>query len=222
MMSKTIQILLKRLEVGENGEDANTTATTLLSVSLICPNPLTQQRSTVKSVKLADNANIDYAGGTNPATGQPYSFEDRVFFKETIQGRTALTVSLATVHKTSKFETLLGQIFGAVFGAAWKLLVGGITNVFANAAVEAVGSAHVKSFEAGDEKSNAIGDAVLEFDDGHIPSSPLRLPLTVPDDVFVKRLQGPAGGGAAPQQVSVKILAKGQNNGFIELEVTEV
>lgn len=136
-------------------------------------------------------------------------------------GHTSLRVALATVHKTSKLEKLLASVFGSVFSAAWKLLVGGITNVLLGAAVEAVGAAHVKSFEVDDEHSSPIGDGFVEFDDSALPPMPVRIPLVASDDVIVTKFQFPQGGGQ-PQKVDVKILAKGADNGFVELEVRAI
>src|SRR6185295_10352777 len=132
---------------------------------------------------------IDFSTATNPETNKPYTYTDRIIFKETIQGRTELTVALATVHKTSKLEKFLAGLFGAVFGAAWKLLVGGISNVIAGAAVETVGAEHVKSFEVDDEKSNPIGEGSVAFDENSIPNSPLAVPLTAPADLTVEKFK---------------------------------
>lgn len=220
-MPKTVEVLLKRVQIGENGEDGVATAATIFTVSLAYPNAVTPTRSTVKTLKLKDNANIDFATGSNPATNRPYTYADRIIFKEMIHGKTALTVALATVHKTSKLERFLAGLFGAVFGAAWKLLVGGITNVLVGAAVETVGAAHVKSFEADDEHSNPIGEGYLEFDESNLPTSPLSIPLIAPDDLTVEKFQF-VGSNPQPQRVKVRLLSKGQANGTIELELRTI
>jgi hypothetical protein len=218
-MATTIEVLLKRVQIGQNGEDEIAAAATLLSASLAYPNEITPTRTSVKALKLKDNADIDFSAGTDPATNAPYTYADRVVFKETIRGKTALTVALATVHKTPKLEKFLAGVFGAVFGAAWKLVVGGITNVLAGAAVEAVGAAHVKSLESEDEQSNPIGEAFLEFDDNSIPTSPIVLQLRAPADLTIEKFVLVSG---KPQRVKVQLLTKGQNNGVVELEVRTI
>lgn len=220
-MPKTIEVLLKRVQITENGEDRVTDAATVLSVSLSYPNALTPTRSSVKALKLKDNSDIDFATARDPDTNLPYTYADRVIFKESIHGKTMLQVGMATVHKTSKLEKFLAGLFGAVFGAAWKLLVGGITNVIAGAAVETVGAAHVKTFEVDDEKSNPIGEGSVEFDENSIPASPVSIQLVAPKDLVVDRLEFPQG-SSQPKKVKVKLLAKGQKNGVVELEVNTI
>jgi hypothetical protein len=217
-MPKNVEVLLKRVQVGENGEDGITTATTLLSISLTYPNVLTPTRSTVKALKLTDNTDIDFSVDLNPDTGRPYSYSDRIVFKETIQGNTSLIVGMATVHKTAKLDKFLAGFFGAVFAGAWKLLLGGITNVIAGAAVENVAATHVKSFEIEDEKSNPIGEGVVEFNESSLPASPVTVALTAPDDLTVEKFQLMPGSGQ-PKRVKVKLLTKGQANGVVELEL---
>jgi hypothetical protein len=220
-MAKNIQVLLNSITVAENGEEGVAAAATLVSISLTYPNTQSTSLSTVKGLKLKDSTKIDFVTGVNPDTNKPYTYSDRIVFKASLVGKTSLNVGVATVHKTSKLEALLVSIFGAVFGAAWKLLVGGITNVLVGAAVETVGAAHVKSFEAADEHSNPIGDGFLEFEEGQLPPSPITIQLIVPDDLTVERFEFPQGGGQ-PQKVKKKILSKGANNGTIELELKEI
>lgn len=117
-MARTIEVLLKRVAVRENGELRRGDAASLLSFSLAYPNPVTPEWTTVKALKLSDNADIDYTRDRHPDTDRPYTFTDRIVFKETIAGRTELTVSLATVIRTSKLEKFLASVFGAVFDAA--------------------------------------------------------------------------------------------------------
>lgn len=220
-MAQNIEVILRTVSIQENGEDDVTTAATLLTTTLTYPNTQTSSLSTVKSMKVKDNTIIDFAGGQNPDTNKPYTYEDRIVFKATLVGRTSLQVAAATVHKTSKLEQLLVSVFGSVFTAAWKLLVGGITNVLVGAAVEAVGAAHVDTFQVADEHSNPIGAGFIEFDENNLPASPVRIRLVATDNLSIDRFQFPIGGGQ-PQKVTVPILTKGADNGYVEFDVRAI
>jgi len=216
MAAQTLEIRLVGISVPQNGVHDRAVAASVLTATLLYPNPSTPGRTTVKAVQLPAGQPIDYRQ-PNPSTGQPYRWADRVLFKDTVEGRTELELQLVTVHKTPKAEKFFAGMFGAMFGAAWTLLTGGIGNVIVGAAATTLGNAHVKSFELEDEQIHALGETAFEMDD--TTRGTQRLALTAPKDVWVQRYTLVNGKGVFQRQ---QVLTKGSPNGWIDVEIQAV
>jgi hypothetical protein len=220
MTRKTLEISLDRLEIQQNGEFLNREGRNVLSASLVYPAPGRPLLTTMKSLKLEQNQTIDFATGADPVTKKPYTWSDRLLFKEDVVERALLTVQLTDVVTAPAFEKFVAAVFGSAATAAWAAFTGGIGNVALAGAAEAIGAAHLDSLKIDGDTVYVLGATSIEIDLAQ--SLPLQATrdLIVPAavdryrDVFV---------GATNQVTRERLhLDKGVVNGRIVIGVREL
>jgi hypothetical protein len=224
-MPKTVEILLKELRVQENGEIPEGEARNLLHVALAYPGPGHGLVSTTKVLKLRDNQTIDFAGGTDEATGERYSFTDRVLFKEAICGRCTLVVQLTAVQELSFLERVLQKVFGTAFQLAWAAVTKGVGNVFLGRVAESAAALHLGSLKT-EDAVDVIGAASLDLDAAALPApgaaaTDAALDLKAPRAVVQMRARFNPN-THQPERVPHTLLAAGQVNGRLTLELRVV
>jgi len=219
-MARTIEIVLDRVYVRENGRLKEGNAVNALVATLIYPSPGNPSVKSIKTFRLRDDRRIDFAA-VDPDTGVPYTYADRILFKEDVYGSSELIIEMTKVEKPSTFERFFSKVIGAIFGAAWGAVTGGIGNVILGAVVKTAADAHVESFKIGDDEDEvqSIGRAAVTVPvEGSEAVQQVMLPLTVPEDVeeWTLRL---VPGKPEPERKKEKLLRKNEQNGEVTLTV---
>jgi hypothetical protein len=171
-------------------------------------------------MKLRDHYTEDFATGVDPVTGRPYTWCDRLLFKEELHGRALLRIQLVDVEKPSTFEKFLVAMFGATFKAAWGLLTGGISNVILGAVAETAAAAHLESIKE-EERVFVIGEAEVTLQDVDELPRQLQLELTVPERVLRHRLVYDQDTGKYVRTGEM-LLQKGVVNGTVQITLRDV
>ena len=81
MAKKLVELSLKRLQVQENGSITDPKGNNVLTLSLVYPGPKQPLLSTVKALKLPDQADEDFT---------KLGYDERIVFKEDIFDRALL------------------------------------------------------------------------------------------------------------------------------------
>jgi len=217
-MAIKVELLLNRIKVLENAETGDFKAATFVHFSLVWPNVVTSTRHSVKALKLQSGLEVDYVNGINPDTNRPYSYTDRIIFKEEIVGRTELTTSVVTVEQTPRVAKVLATLFGVAVDVAWTLAVGGVANVIVGAAMDNLGQSFGRRFGIRSERSTPIGDALLPIDEKNPPQAPQSITLIAPEDVTISQLVMDSEDDRA-YHVTRQVCHKNGPNGFVEIEV---
>jgi len=224
MSGKIVEIMLHSLKVLENG-DVKEEGNNVLTVSLVYPSPGNPILSTVKTLKLKDRDEaINYETGTNPDTGQLFTYPDRILFKEEIYNETMIIVQLSAVQSLTGIEKFIGGLFKGMFKAVWGIVTGSISNVILGAGMGYVSSLHLDSINFDTDKSTGIiGKGCLSLKVAELPNGgqskvypPIK--LTVPNDVNISYFT--KGTAESPQRRETKrLLLKNTPNGAISLQI---
>ena len=144
----TFEIQLLRLGLAESGRlERDKRGNNLLTATLLYPSTAKATITTVKGFKLRDDQVIDLSA-VNPVTGEPFSYGDRVLFKEEIQGECELVLEVTDVEQPTTLDKIITGIIGAVFKGAWAIVTGGISNIVLGAVVGAASGAHLSSLSS--------------------------------------------------------------------------
>ena len=103
-MSYIYQISLKSVLALENGMKETVKGHNILSLTLVYPREGTKSLETIKKLSLKD--------------GKEYSlkktdFSDKLLFKESIQGTSAIIANLTAIEKTSKIQSIIRDAISA-------------------------------------------------------------------------------------------------------------
>lgn len=200
------RLTLEALTIPQNGSLAKEVPATL-SVALYYPRPGYPVLVTAKPLgSLADGHSTNYAA-PNPATGQPYTWPERILFKEEIEGEAFLLVHVK-VGKTG-LEKFLDGLLKGLFGAA----AGTIASPYLAAVGGSILQTVFQTKDDDDSRSIAAGGLLITE---ATPAGVLTIGLTAPSDVVER---GPVRDGP---QVVIKdqtLLTKDQPNGSIQVRV---
>lgn len=216
MAGRVLEITLKSLTVQKNGEVTRQGGQNLLTVSLIYPCPGKPTVTTARPLRLGEGETINFDAA-------PYTYANRVLFKEEVIGPTVLVVQLTDVEVLTKFDKFLAGLFTSVFSAAFTALAPGGSNLIFAAAANSVAALHLDTLRLSDsnERLYVIGAASQEI----LPDSPLPmdaiLPLTVPSDVNRDKFVFKEGTSQAVRKEQL-ILKAGQQNGSITFGIREL
>ena len=114
MAGKVLEITLKSLTVQRNGEITRPEGRNLLTATLIYPGPGKPTVTTVKPLQLGEGTTVDFDAA-------PYTYADRILFKEEVIGPTLLVAHLTDVEVPTKVTKFMVGMFSTVFTAAWGL-----------------------------------------------------------------------------------------------------
>jgi hypothetical protein len=210
MAGKVLEITLKSLTVQHNGEITRPEGRNLLTATLIYPGPGKPTVTTVKPLQLGEGTTIDFEAA-------PYTYADRILFKEEVIGPTLLVVHLTDIEVPSRVTKFMVGMFSTLFTSAWGLAAPPGTNLILAAATHSVAALHLGSLKVDDERLYVIGRASLPIDpDQDLPAGPL--PLTVPADVARDKFVFPPG-SSQPSRKEQLVLKAGQQNGSITLGI---
>jgi hypothetical protein len=214
MAGRILEITLKSLTVQKNGEVTRPDGQNQLTVSLIYPCPGKPTLTTTRPLTLGEGTAIDYDAA-------PYTYADRILFKEEVMGPTMLVVQLTDVEVPSKVTKFMTGLFSSVFSTAVSLFAPG-SNLILAAATNSAAALELDALQLdGCEQLYVIGAASLEIDSANLPASPVTLTLTVPRDVNRDKFVFPPGGGK-PVKKEQFILKAGQQNGSITFGIREL
>jgi hypothetical protein len=206
MAGKVLEITLRSLRVERNGEITRPEGSNLLTATLIYPGPGKPTVTTVKPLQLGERTTVDF-------TAAPYTYAERILFKEEVVGPTLLVAQLTDVEVPSKVTKFMIGMFSTLFTAAWGLASPPGTNLILAAATHSVASLHLNTLRVDDERLYVIGQASLAIDaDQELPAA--TLPLTVPADVVRDKYVFPPG-SSQPTRKDQLVLKAGQQNGSI-------
>jgi hypothetical protein len=207
----TFVVSLDRLEVSENGSLDKKCEAYLVATLYFPRSGVSQVVSARKLPPLTDGFALDTAS-VNPVTEKPFSWAEKVLFKEEVVGKAYLSVHV----KTGKggVEKFLDGLVKGLFGAAAGTLASPYVGVVVSAALGEI-------FPKGEgEDLASVGAAELDFDPADIAQSAERtLSLFAPAAV-VKRV--PAFDGPSTVTKDRVLLSAGQVNGKITLSFTQV
>jgi hypothetical protein len=214
MAGRILEITLKSLTVQKNGEVTRPDGQNQLTVSLIYPCPGKPTVTTSRPLTLGEGTAIDYDAA-------PYTYADRILFKEEVMGPTMLVVQLTDVEVPSKVTKFMTGLFSSVFSTAVSLFAPG-SNLILAAATNSAAALELDALQLdGGEQLYVIGAASLEIDSANLPASPVTLTLTVPRDVNRDKFVFPPG-SSKPIQKGQFILKAGQQNGSITFGIREL
>lgn len=216
MAGRILEITLKSLTVQKNGEVTRQDGRNLLTVSLIYPCPGKPTVTTARPLRLGEETTINYDAA-------PYTYADRILFKEQVIGPTLLVVQLTDVEVPTKFDKFMAGLFSSVFSSALSVFAPGGSNLILAAATNSVAALHLNSLKLSgdDERLYVIGAASLEIlPDTALPLDAI-LPLTVPSDVNRDKFVF-AQGTNQPTKKEQLILKAGQQNGSITFGIREL
>ncbi len=206
MAGKVLEITLKSLTVQRNGEITRPEGRNVLTVTLIYPGPGKPTVTTVKPLQLGEESTTNFEAA-------PYTYADRILFKEEVIGPTLLIAQLTDVEVPSRVTRFMVGMFSTLFTAAWGLAAPPGTNLILAAATHQVAALHLETLRVDDQQLYVIGRASLPIDpDGDLPAAPV--PLIVPADVARDKFVFPPG-GSQPIRKEQLVLKAGQQNGSI-------
>jgi hypothetical protein len=215
MAGRVLEITLKSLTVQKNGEVTRQDGRNLLTVSLIYPCQGKPTVSTVKPLRLGEGTTLNFDAA-------PYTYADRILFKEEVIGPTLLIAQLTDVEVPSKVTKFMTGLFSSVFSAALNVFAPGGSNLILAAATHSAAALELDALRLADgEQLYVIGATSLEI----LPDTPLPMdairPLTVPGDVNRDIFVFPPG-GSQPSRKEELILKAGQQNGSITFGIREL
>jgi hypothetical protein len=214
MARKVLEITLKSLTIQHNGEITRQDGHNLLTVSLIYPGPGKPTITTVKPLSLGEGMTVNFDAA-------PYTYADRILFKEEVIGPTLLVAQLTDVEVLSKFNKFMAGLFSTAFSAAWSAFAPGGGNLLLAAATHSVAALQLDTLKTTDgDRLYVIGRASLPIDTAQaLPAGtvPLVVPADVKRDKFVF-----APGSSQPIKKEQFILAAGQQNGSITFGIREL
>jgi hypothetical protein len=207
MAGKVLEITLKSLTIQHNGEITREEGRNLLTVTLIYPGPGRPTVTTVKPLRLGEGMTVNFEA-------EPFTYADRILFKEEVIGPTLLVVQLTDVEVPSRITRFVAGFFATAFRAAWDLLTPPGTNLILAAATHSVAALHLDTLKLDDGgQLYVIGRASLPIDaDQELPAGTVT--LTVPADVTRDRFVFPPG-SSQPIRKEQLVLKAGQQNGSI-------
>jgi hypothetical protein len=215
MAGRVLEITLKSLTVQKNGEVTRQDGQNLLTVSLIYPCPGKPTVTTTRPLALGEGTTIDYDAA-------PYTYANRILFKEEVVGSTMLVVQLTDVEVPSKVTKFMAGLFSSVFSAAVNVFAPGGSNLILAAATHSAAALELDALQLSDgEQLYVIGAASLEIDTANLPANPVTLTLTVPRDVNRDKFVFPPG-SSQPSRKEQFILKAGQQNGSITFGIREL
>lgn len=203
-MSSILQIALKKVKVIENGKAEEGGAINALSTTLYYPREGIPALTSVRSLSLEDNQELDYSG-------EP--FQRQLVFKESIRGASILEVEITSKITASRLEKFLAKALGAALPAAVGIIAGfgaGVTAVVAKA------SGSLFDFASPKDKILVIGRGAMPIDE-NTPSGPFPIQLSVPNKI--KLQQTKIQNGKTVQKT--KTLPKDFVNGMVTFEITK-
>ncbi len=213
----TFEIQLLRLGLAESGRlERGKRGNNLLTATLLYPSAAKATVTTVKAFKLRDDQVIDVTG-VNPSTGEPFSYGDRVLFKEEIEGECELVLEVSDVEQPTTLDRIITGIIGAAFKGAWAIVTGGISNIVLGAVVGAASGAHLKALSTEGDQVRVLGRASVALQ-SDMKSGEREVPLVVPDEVELTQVVLKPGGSSG-HDVKKTVLKRGSVNGRVVMRI---
>jgi hypothetical protein len=215
MSGKIVEISLKSLTWGENGEiDEKRVGNNILTFDLIYPAPGKADITTIKKLKLKDNGSINFENGK-------HTFSDRIVFKEEIYGESALVVHLTDVQTRSGISKFITAVLKGFYKTIWGIFTGSIDNVVIGLPLNEITTRIDDLKESPEEKIYIIGKALKEINEKNLKDETWEMDLEVPKNVYRKDYTHPDYRkiGARGEIETKPILKEGDNNGKLVLNV---
>lgn len=207
----TLEISLKKLDVNENGSVEKEREAYFSAVLFFPRSGVAQVISTRKLPPLTDQFVLDLAK-PNPATDRPFSWAERVLFKEEIVGQAYLVVHVKTGKGAA--EKLLDGLVKGLFGAAAGTIASPYVGVLAGSLIGQLFP------ESKGEQTEAVAAGEFDLDAAAITGPTLKTidlyaPTAITRDGFVLK-------GGKPVKKPFALLEKGQMNGRVEISLKPV
>lgn len=226
MAAKIVEISLKSLKWHSNGElDQDKEGNNVLTFELVYPAPGKTNISTIKKLKLKNSGSINLEG-KNPGTKKPYTYSDRILFKEEIYGESPLVVQLTDVQTPSGLDKFFGSILKGLYKTVFGILTGSIGNVVVGLPVSALKSEMDSLDTAPEGRTDIIGENSISIKADELPepgeSKRIQLDLEVPRNVI--RYETKYDGDYQKMdgkwiKIERTVLKAGTSNGTIELNI---
>jgi len=153
----------------------------------------------------------------------------RILFKQEIEGDSFLELNVSAVYKTDKFDKILMDVLGIAAKGAFNLIpwVGSVGKEIGGKVVDSL----FEGWKPDDKKLKSIGKCIIKvsenikFPEGKKSYVTNKIPLLVPKEVEIKYFKYEIVPGTYKVQEIKKdplILKKGAINGYIVLEITDI
>jgi hypothetical protein len=204
-VSAIFQIALRKVRVIENGRAEVGGAINALSATLYYPREGIPAITSVRSLSLEDNQELDYS--TQP-------FQRQVLFKELIKGTAMLEVEITSKITVSRLDKFLAKIFGTVAKAA----IGTVTGM-GSILTGAIATASGPLFDLAKPKDQilVIGRGAMPID-GNTPVGAFPIQLSVPTEIQLQQTKTQNGKTVR----RTKTLRENFVNGMVTFEITKI
>lgn len=206
-MSHLYQISLKSVLTLENGMKENVKGENLLSITLVYPREGIKSMESIKKLKLKSGETYSF---------KDISFSDKLLFKESIQGDSAIIISLTAIEKVAKIRGIIQDGIKAGVIAGVGLITGGAGITILTAVTKSViGSL----FDLAKPKDKLTVMGKIDFPiNNQLEEGELVLNLTVPKKLSLKERKREDG-----QEILVtKTLEKGFGIAKVILDVKKI
>lgn len=207
----TLEISLKKLDVYENGSVEKEREAYFSAVLFFPRSGVAQVISARKLPPLTDTFTLDL-DQPNPATERPFSWAEKVLFKEEIVGQAYLVVHVKTGKGAA--EKFLDGLVKGLFGAAAGTIASPYVGVLAGSLI---GQLFPESKE---DETEVVGAGEFDLDAEAITGPTLKTidlyaPTAITRNGFVLE-------GGKPVKKPFALLEKGQRNGSVEIRMKPV
>jgi hypothetical protein len=206
-MSHLYQISMKSVLTLENGMKENVKGENLLSITLVYPREGIKSMESIKKLKLKSGETYSF---------KDISFSDKLLFKESIQGDSAIIISLTAIEKVAKIRGIIQDGIKAGVIAGVGLITGGAGITILTAVTKSViGSL----FDLAKPKDKLTVMGKIDFPiNNQLEEGELVLNLTVPKKLSLKERKREDG-----QEILVtKTLEKGFGIAKVILDVKKI
>ena len=206
-MSHLYQISLKSVLTLENGMKENVRGENLLSITLVYPREGIKSMESIKKLKLKSGTTYSF---------KDISFSDKLLFKESIQGDSAIIISLTAIEKVAKIRGIIQDGIKAGVIAGVGLITGGAGITILTAVTKSViGSL----FDLAKPKDKLTVMGKIDFPiNNQLEEGELVLNLTVPKKLTLKERKRENG----QEILLTKTLEKGFGVAKVILDVKKI
>lgn len=176
-MSSLFQIGLKSIKTLDNGMDGRGKQVNLLSFSLVYPKEDVPSIETVKKYSLVNEE-------VHSLITEPYS--EKLLFKTSFQGDSAIKVKLAVVESVSKIDKIMVEVIKGALLAGAGFITGGTGTTILLAGAKKVVESIFDSKELKD-KITILGEIEFPLNE-NLEEGDLTLNLSVKNEIVIKRI----------------------------------
>ncbi len=203
-MGRTIEITLIDINLPYRGESNGNEDRTTFTFTLTSPSADKSESTTIKSYK-RNKAFPDFANK---------SLDQRIVFKERIEGETQLNIIVNEIDNLNKFETTIVQAFTGAFGKLFDISTG---NAITGKATQGI-TDFLKDKISTDGTVKCLGKALHPIETSTLPDEGrFAIPLTVPKKL-TRVISSPAGAITGEEDRVEEVINAGAPNGTVTLK----